>query len=197
VEKYKNFVFDVNGVLLEGPSAITIFTKYYDIPPEIQKDLVKYNKANFRKNQYSKAHVVFNNTLKYFGIDGDLEKSKKMFEEIFNAEEIIPGVEEVINELKRRRFNLYILSNEFRARTLVSNIKFKDFFSLFVGIVYGWEEDMYKPDINMWKRLQEKYDILSNESVYVDDKEENRNVASGLGYRVFSSVDEMKTKLDI
>ena len=197
MDKYRNFVFDVNGVLLDGPSAISMFTRFYDIPSDIHKEFIKYNKQMFRTNQYEEAYLVFNKTLNHFGIEGDLEKNKVMFTEIFNAEEIIEGVKEIVTELKAKGFNLYILSNEFRARTLISEVRFKDFFDMFDGAVYGWKEGMYKPDIRMWETIIQRYHIDPKLSVYVDDKEENREIGSNFGFTVFESVEEMNNKFNI
>ncbi|MGZ5265004.1 MAG: HAD-IA family hydrolase, partial [Kaistella sp.] len=58
-----------------------------------------------------------------------------------------------------------------------------DFFNVFKGkIVVSGTEELIKPDPKIWEVLLERYQLKSEESVFIDDNPKNIEVAETLGF---------------
>ncbi|PLV59343.1 HAD family phosphatase [Thermotoga sp. KOL6] len=98
--------------------------------------------------------------------------------------EILKAIDEnvkVLEELKKRGFFLYVLSNF--GRIYFEKIRKKyDFFDLFDGIVVSAHVGYMKPEREIFEELIKRYNIVPEESLFVDDMEENVAAARRLGF---------------
>lgn len=90
-----------------------------------------------------------------------------------------PGMEELVRELKERGYRIYLCSNaSHRLRVYESLIPGSRYFD---GTLVSAEEKLLKPDPAIYRRLFEKYDLLPEESFFIDDLAENIEGAKSCG----------------
>ena len=70
------------------------------------------------------------------------------------------------------------------------------------GIVVSGTEKMVKPDARIYKLLLTRYGLKANESIFIDDNQENINAANKLGFKTIHinekvSLEEELQKLTI
>ncbi|MFR7590931.1 MAG: HAD family hydrolase [Longibaculum sp.] len=87
---------------------------------------------------------------------------------------------EIAKELKDKGYSLYLLSN-FHSEAILTMYKRYDFFKMFDGAVISADEHLVKPDDRIYQILIERYSLLPEESVFIDDLVTNTNAAQRLG----------------
>lgn len=93
------------------------------------------------------------------------------------------GIRELIAELKERGFNLYILSNMTR-HFIERDYKFP-FLDYFDGIVYSAPIKIVKPNPEIYEHLLNKYNLVANECIFIDDTKTNLTAAARFGIHTF------------
>ena len=85
----------------------------------------------------------------------------------------------LIEKLKNNNYKIYILSNinpythEF--------VKRSGLFELVDGYVLSYQEHQVKPFISIYNTLLKRYNLIPNESVFIDDNEKNIVTGTSLG----------------
>ena len=87
---------------------------------------------------------------------------------------------ELIKDLKKQGYKIYLLSNTQK----YSYEKFiKDIEYLFDGITLSFKEHLLKPYNAIYERLIEKYNLVPEESLFIDDREDNISTANKYGIK--------------
>lgn len=87
---------------------------------------------------------------------------------------------ELIKNLKEQGYKLYLLSNTQK----YSYDKFiKDIEYLFDGITLSFKEHLLKPYNAIYERLIDKYNLVPEESLFIDDREDNMKTANKYGIK--------------
>lgn len=86
---------------------------------------------------------------------------------------------DLIKKLKDKGYKIYLLSN-INPYTY-DFVKISGLFDIVDGYVLSYREHMIKPYESIYKTLISRYSIKPNESLFVDDKEENVKTANKLG----------------
>jgi putative hydrolase of the HAD superfamily len=176
----KNIIFDIGNVLLK-----------FDYHPYI-KGLLKDDDVI--------EHV--NNAIWMTGYWNDLDKgfnTDMIFQKMLEAE---PGYEEEIKlvfdnvgqcikkedyaipwikDLKKRGYRVLFLSN-YAEHTMKANHKPLDFLPYMDGGVFSCNEGVVKPDRRIYQILLDRFSLVPEECVFLDDKEENIEAAKALGF---------------
>ena len=87
----------------------------------------------------------------------------------------------ILKELKQAGYLLYGLTNWSAESFPIAYQKF-DFFRLFDGIVVSGEEKLIKPDLALFTRLLERYQLSAQSCVFIDDSLANVKAARQLGF---------------
>ena len=94
----------------------------------------------------------------------------------------IPENVAVLRALAETDFELFGLTN-WSHETFPYALAHYDFFEVFGGkIVVSGEEKLIKPDPKIWQVLIDRYGILPEESIFIDDNAKNIEVAKSLGF---------------
>ncbi len=116
------------------------------------------------------------------GFEGTDAEFTAIWEDIFSPN---PLMDAVIERLHRDGLPLYLLSNtndihvdHFRARYPV--------FGKFAGAVYSHEEQLMKPDPEIFRRAIARFSLSPAETIYIDDLAPNIEAATGLGFLALS-----------
>lgn len=164
----RNVIFDLGNVLL-------------NFKPEIF--LLKYTKdEQYIHNFISK---VIRNKI-WFNLDRgtiSLEKAKEEFIKKYPEDnsflitffehwiEMLTPIKEnvkILYDLKANGYNTYILSNFIEEAFEIIKKRYK-FFSLFDGQIISGQEKVIKPELEIYQKLIDKYKLIPEECVFIDD----------------------------
>lgn len=137
-------------------------------------------------------------------ISGCIKKAPQYEKEILslfaNIRDIVseyPYASTWITNLKQRGYGVYLLSNygktAFEATS--ANMSFLPFVD---GRVISYEVKQVKPEPEIYQALLDKYHLVPEECVFLDDRAENIEAAEKLGFHgiVFTSKDAAEKKLE-
>lgn len=110
--------------------------------------------------------------------------------------EQIPGMQELVEELKNRGYRLYGLTN-WSAETFPLVKDNYPVFRLLDGIVVSGEEKIAKPDPGIFRILLQRYGLKPEECLFIDDNPGNVSTGESLGIRglIFTSAAALKSRL--
>ena len=97
------------------------------------------------------------------------------------------GMKKLLEDLLEKGFRLYVLSNcGYRFRDFEYKIPHVEQFS---GILVSAEELLMKPDVKVYQRLCDKFDLQMDECVFVDDLQKNVDGAIAAGMQGYCFAD--------
>ena len=110
--------------------------------------------------------------------------------------EQIPGMQELVEDLKGRGYRLYGLTN-WSAETFPLVKDNYPVFRLLDGIVVSGEEKIAKPDPGIFSILLQRYGLKPEECLFIDDNPKNVSTGESLGIRglVFTSAAALRSRL--
>ena len=88
---------------------------------------------------------------------------------------------EVLETLKEKNINCYALSN-WSAETWIGMLDDYPFLKKFDGIVISGQEKVMKPDEEIYQIAIDRYELIPNESIFIDDNLNNIKAAKKLGF---------------
>ena len=112
---------------------------------------------------------------------------RKMFKKIF--QESI----DILLKLKNQKYLCYVLSN-WSAETFKGMKDDYDFLNKFDGMIISGEEKLVKPDEKIYKLAIKRFELIPEETIFIDDKIENINAAKLLGFKTIHLMDPKKIK---
>ena len=177
-----NLVFDLGNVLISFDPEQYLLMKNY--PPAIRNTILK-------DIFYSEEWLKLDNgdiTTKE-AIDSIASRSVLKREEIvvvfnFRSDIMYPinSNVQLLSALKKRNFKLYYLSN-FPLDVFEEIKSDYYFFRYFDGGIISSEVKLSKPDLRFYRLLLEKYALLPDESLFIDDLEINVKAAETVGMK--------------
>jgi HAD superfamily hydrolase (TIGR01509 family) len=117
----------------------------------------------------------------YRGVE--VEYARSMIEQSIGWQSTIEPTAELIRALKVAGYRLYVLSN--MSREFIAFLRQKDVYRYFDGEVVSCEEQVVKPMPEIYHRLIERYSLNVEETIFIDDRRENVEVAASLGITPF------------
>lgn len=91
----------------------------------------------------------------------------------------------LLEKLRAGGYRLYFLSN-FHGHIWEKVMARNSFFSHFDGGVVSWEAGLLKPDMRIYTHICEKYGIVPENAVFIDDNPENTAAAERLGFQTIT-----------
>lgn len=194
----RNIIFDLGGVLVDfkpqnylshiglNKEEVEFFTKlvFYG------KEWREYNSSKINSKQTEekliKEYSEYANIITK--IFNKLDYNYILFE--------MKDTAEYLKELKAKGYNIYILS-DLNEDSFKYNKQF-DFFNYVSGGVYSFEVGTTKPNRNNYETLLKKYNLLPEESIFIDDNIDNVNMANELGINgiQFVALDIVKKQIE-
>lgn len=107
----------------------------------------------------------------------------------------LPGMTELLTDLKSRGYGLYGLTNwSYKVYAVLERIPI---FRLLDGCVISSEEHLIKPDLRIYQRLFEKFRLQPPDCLFVDDKQINVDAAqaSGMHSLLFTGSEKLRSDL--
>ena len=126
------------------------------------------------------------------------EKEIRMYNK--NHHDMIRGTFEltikVFKNLKKLNYECYVLSN-WSAETFLGMTDDYPFLQLFNGLLISGEDKLVKPDVAIYKLAINRFNLIPNETVFIDDKLENINAAQKLNFNTIHLTDPKNIELEI
>lgn len=93
--------------------------------------------------------------------------------EWYKTQPINRDIVEIAKVLKKNGYKLFVLSN--MANQTYEYFKNEDFFELCTGIVISAQEHVKKPDEKVYRLLMDRYNLNTEECLFIDDDDTGRN----------------------
>lgn len=137
-------------------------------------------------------------------IDSITERNEELAELIElvmdNWYDILTPIEEsfkILGELKEKGYKILFLSNfhMIAAEKVVTKYEFKKHFH---GGVFSYLENLLKPEKEIYLKLIEKYELVPEETIFIDDSKANIEMANKIGINgiVFKNPERLREDLN-
>ena len=193
----KNIVFDLGGVLVDfKPENYLSHIGFDKDDIDIFTGIVFYSEewCEYNTAKYTIKQTAENIIKKYPQYE---EKINKIIDNIDYKYLLfeITNTAEYLKKLKKEGYNVYVLS-DLSLDSYEYNKQF-NFFEMVQGGVYSFEVGATKPNDKNYKTLLEKYKLIPEETVFIDDKFENIKAANKFGIHgiQFTTLDEVKKQV--
>ena len=100
---------------------------------------------------------------------------RKMFRQIFQQSV------DILNDLKEKNFECFVLSN-WSWETFEGMEKEYPFLRKFDGFIISGKEKLVKPNQEIYKLAISRFNLIPNETVFIDDRKENIEAAKMLNF---------------
>jgi len=192
----KNIVFDVGRVLVEWKPEVAMEKLGFS-----QDAIRALNHAFFTTGYWNETDrgVMSDEEILALFVQEAPEYEKEIYEFWENMNLAIwqfPYAKEWIWECKAAGYGCYVLSN-YGKHAFECTKKELDFVPLMDGTIFSYEVKLIKPDVAIFHALCEKYDLIPEECVFIDDLTANVEAArkSGMQGIVFTGLEDVKRQL--
>ena len=177
MEKIKNVVFDLGGVVFARdprkfePEFIRFFS--YIMLPKMPEQWEEYDRGVVSYDEIITWLTEYNNCSRELAAE-NLRRS-------ILTQEAIPSTKALIESLKAAGYKLYVLSN--MSREFIDFLRQQEVYANFDGEVVSCEEQVVKPDPEIYRRLIDRYDLQPANTLFIDDRKANVDAAIAQGWQ--------------
>ncbi len=177
----KNIVFDLGRVLIN-------WEPYEYMLKHFPKDVAdKLNREIFEHQdwQLMDKGIISENQLWQKKIEELPEYAQYILHMKEKSPQLLTPIEEnveIAGILKQKGFKLYVLSN-FSENNFKMVYEKYDFFKLFDGMIISSDVKAIKPEREIYLKLIKRYNLIPQESLFIDDKWENIKTAQEFGFK--------------
>jgi 2-haloacid dehalogenase len=110
---------------------------------------------------------------------------------------MMPGMRELVGDLDAAGVPLYAITNFSSEFWAPFRVREADVFDRFRGIVVSGDEKLTKPDAAIYRLALERFGLLADEAVFVDDRLDNVEGAKAVGMHalLFTDADTLRRDL--
>ncbi len=177
----KNVIFDLGRVLIDWNPRAYLEKKIKD-----EKKIEKIFEEVFASPEWQeldRGTITFDNAMEFF--QNKVPSCKEEIKDIFdNIMELIPPIEKNVKifEEVANKYNTYILSN-FGDRSFDMIYEKYPWFKLFDGQVVSSKVKQIKPEKEIYETLINKYNLNTNETIFIDDTLVNIEASEKIGIK--------------
>lgn len=193
----KNIIFDSGGVLLDWNPRY-LYKSYFNNDEEMEHFLADICNGEWNIRQDAGrpfAEAVKELQAKFPEYAEAIQMYDDDWEKMLKCE--LPESIDLLKELKFMGYGIYGLTN-WSAEKIGYAFANYSFFSLFDGIVVSGVEKVVKPDRKIYEILLERYSLKPGECVFIDDNQDNVDMAKVLGINAirFDNIGNVKEHLE-
>ena len=192
----KNIVFDLGRVLIKFEPKEYI---EQNVPEEKREDFYNGIFGSTERLMLDRGTLSYEDAKKIF--KERVPGADKQIDRLFDVDlfEILQPIEENVKLLSKlkKKYNLYILSN-FHQPAFEHIFKKYEFFRLFDGHTVSCYYYLLKPEKEIYDTLIDKFNLIPEETVFIDDTKVNIDACEKEGIRGIHLPDytELKQKLE-
>ncbi len=178
----KAIIFDLNGVFIQSPKLSDRFRDDFNVS---EKEFMPALEAIMKVGRLPNcpgAYSLWKPYLEKWKIELSEEE---LLDYIFRAEKENLEMIEFAKKLKGRGIRLFLLSNNFKERTIYYNDHFPFLKELFEKVYFSWQTGYLKTNFQAYQNLLDKNNLKPEEYVFFDDSDANIQVASNLGIKSY------------
>ena len=195
MNKLKNIIFDFGGVLVDWNPAY-LYRNEFESESEMNYFLENICTPEWNiKQDEGRTLAEATETLQK-----EYPEYKEMIGLFYGRwEEMLKGdIKENVSVLKKlkEKYPLYGLTNWSSELIDIAYKRF-DFFKLFDGIVVSGDEKLIKPDPKLYDVLLNRFNIQANESLFIDDNEQNIVTARKMGFHTIHFIEGVDLEKEI
>lgn len=189
----KNVIFDVGRVLLKyNPKK---FMEHLGYSSSDIEDMAKLIFSSDTWQELDRGTLTNDEAIEYF--IGEKPHLKHEIEYVMkNWKDHLTPIEDnasIIGQLKDKGHKLYIISNFHKEAFEYLRDKY-EFFGYFDDIIISADVKLLKPDKKIYLHLINKYNLIPEECVFIDDMEMNIDAAKSLGMNTIWYKDNVSVK---
>lgn len=193
----KNIIFDFGGVLLDWNPRY-LYKSYFNNDEEMEHFLADICNGEWNIKQDAGrpfVEAVKELQAKFPEYAEAIQMYDDDWEKMLKCE--LPESIDLLKELKSMGYGIYGLTN-WSAEKIGYAFANYSFFSLFDGIVVSGVEKVVKPDRKIYEILLERYSLKPGECVFIDDNQDNVDMAKVLGINAirFDNIGNVKEHLE-
>lgn len=187
----KAIIFDLNGVILERIPPEQHLPQKLGIPAEKIMPRVNAARKAVKHPQSPPIAPEIEPFLREFNLSMSVEE---FLEYWFAGESLVKGFLEYLQELKRKGWRIFILSNNFKERTEFYKKKIPELFETIEKAYFSWEIGSLKPFKEAFEHVLRENNLQPQECLFIDDSAENVARAKELGMKAFVHENLTNTK---
>lgn len=196
-KKIRNIVFDIGQVLLEFDWRK--FIAGMDISDEKKEQLAHVTLGNIPHwNEHDRGMSDEDFIKKSLTIEPDIEEELRYYLKNIGtvAREYDHSVP-LMRSLKAHGYGIYLLSNYGVTPFKYARENMK-FFDEVDGMIISHEVGVIKPEPRIYELLFEKYGLVPEECVFIDDRADNVEAAKNMGMKgiVFGNIEQVQKELE-
>jgi 2-haloacid dehalogenase len=190
-------IFDIGGVLLDWDPR-HLYRKLFDDEQAMERFLAEV--CTLEWHEANDLGVPFAVTC------GELAARHPEYADLIwawgrRSEEMIAGpihgTVNILRELRKRSMRCYALTN-MEAETYPRRLERYEFLRWFDGTVVSSTEGIVKPDPQIFRRLMDRFDLVPETTLLIDDSARNVAAAAALGMQTvrFASPEDLRRRLE-
>ena len=184
-DNIKNIIFDFGSVLIDDDNMIESLENNPNIPSEYAQSIYDFIGAELFGNAPDNLDWASTDEVKVYFISKAPDELKQYTDYIFKcfatSIKLYDYTNNLLDALREKGYKLYYLSNWSKYSYEYQKPLFNQLIEKFDGGIFSWECHMSKPDLSIYNLLLNKYDLLPEESLFFDDKEDNITYAKVSG----------------
>ena len=192
----KNIIFDLGNVLLDFNPKVYVKSKV------TEEKVEEIYKCIFQSDEWPMLDrgTISEEDAKINIINRNIENEELINLVFENWYDILIPIEssvDVLKKLKQNGYKVYYLSN-FHLAAFEYVTKKHDFFECFDGGVVSYEENLLKPEKEIYEKIIDKYDLIPSQTIFIDDMKENVEAAIKLGLKgiILNNPKDLKAELE-
>lgn len=181
--QYRNIIWDLGGVLLDGSSQEFI-ARIRRVAPYVPDNLSEAVKTQAWID-WDRGLIDTDQLIAALCRTYDRHHVNLFMAEYLNEERpLIKETLALLKDLKKRGFRNYLLSNfSYNCRDIFCHRYKEELFDLFDGIVFSSEKHHVKPGRELYEIALSDWGIIREESLFIDDSSANCAAAEALGIK--------------
>lgn len=184
-DNIKNIIFDFGSVLIDDDNMIESLENNPNIPSEYAQSIYDFIGTELFGNAPDNLDWASIDEVKTYFNSKAPDELKQYTDYIFEcfatSIKLYDYTNNLLDTLKENGYKLYYLSNWSKYSYEYQKPLFDQLIEKFDGGLFSWEYHMSKPDLSIYNLLLNKYDLLPEESLFFDDKEDNITYAKVCG----------------
>lgn len=176
----KNIVFDLAGVVVARnqercPQYIMDYFYFINSGEALPEFWDDYDRGTRDIDSVAQCLAEFR------GSDFETAKSR-MLEAVTYQEQVAPTAE-LIAELKAAGYRLFVLSN--MSKDYIEFLREMPVFQHFEGEIVSCEVGLIKPEREIYNLLLDRYNLVPEQTIFIDDRKPNVDAAAEVGINPF------------